>query len=53
MLTYRLPIVLGIRLDGGSVTTVPVLAWLIAPIQAFIFSYLTIPYFGFATNEEH
>jgi 4-amino-4-deoxy-L-arabinose transferase-like glycosyltransferase len=34
MLTYRLPIVLGIRLDGGSVTTVPVLAWLIAPIQA-------------------
>jgi len=25
----------------------------IAPIQAFIFSYLTILYFGFATNEEH
>ncbi|HVU75203.1 MAG TPA: F0F1 ATP synthase subunit A [Mycobacteriales bacterium] len=25
----------------------------IAPIQAFIFSYLTILYFGFAMNEEH
>ena len=32
-LIYRLPIVLGIHLDGGSVPTVPVLAWLIAPIQ--------------------
>jgi F0F1-type ATP synthase membrane subunit a len=26
---------------------------LIAPIQAFIFSFLTILYFGFATTEEH
>jgi F-type H+-transporting ATPase subunit a len=26
---------------------------LIAPIQAFIFSFLTILYFGFATAEEH
>jgi F-type H+-transporting ATPase subunit a len=25
----------------------------IAPIQAFIFSYLTILYFGFAVSEEH
>ena len=26
---------------------------LIAPIQAFIYSFLTILYFGFATAEEH
>jgi F0F1-type ATP synthase membrane subunit a len=26
---------------------------LIAPIQAFIYSFLTILYFGFATTEEH
>jgi F0F1-type ATP synthase membrane subunit a len=26
---------------------------LIAPIQAFIFAFLTILYFGFAVQEEH
>ncbi len=33
LLAYRLPIVLGIHLDGGNRPTVPVLAWLLAPIQ--------------------
>jgi 4-amino-4-deoxy-L-arabinose transferase-like glycosyltransferase len=34
MLRYRLPIVLGIHLDGGTEPTLPFVAWLIAPIQA-------------------
>jgi F5/8 type C domain-containing protein/dolichyl-phosphate-mannose-protein mannosyltransferase len=33
LLLYRLPIVLGIRFDGGLVPTLPVLAWLLLPIQ--------------------
>jgi F5/8 type C domain-containing protein/dolichyl-phosphate-mannose-protein mannosyltransferase len=33
LLAYRLPILLGIRFDGGTVPTVPVLSWLLLPIQ--------------------
>ena len=33
LLDYRLPIVLGIRFDGGTVPTLPVLSWLLLPIQ--------------------
>jgi len=33
VLTYRLPVVLGMVFDGGNTATVPFLSWLIAPIQ--------------------
>ena len=37
LLYYRLPIVLGVTLDGGTKPTVPVVAWLIVPIQLAAF----------------
>lgn len=33
LFSYRLPIVLGIHFDGGTRPTVPVLGWLLLPIQ--------------------
>jgi F5/8 type C domain/Dolichyl-phosphate-mannose-protein mannosyltransferase len=33
LFNYRLPIVLGVSFDGGAIPTLPVVAWLLVPIQ--------------------
>ena len=40
LLGYRLPIVVGVAFDGGTVPTVPFLSWLIVPLQVAALAFL-------------
>jgi hypothetical protein len=40
LLAYRLPIVLGVAFDGGTVPTVPLLSWLIVPLQGAALAFV-------------
>jgi Dolichyl-phosphate-mannose-protein mannosyltransferase/F5/8 type C domain len=40
LLAYRLPIVLGVAFDRGTVPTVPLLSWLIVPLQGSALAFV-------------
>jgi hypothetical protein len=40
VVAYRLPIILGVTFDGGTVPTVPFLSWLIVPLQGAALAFV-------------